>query len=75
MSEKIIIKVMPYAKQARVEKLLAGSYKVHVTAAPVDGQANKAVIELLAEYFAVKKRDVRILKGAKNRSKVVEILK
>ncbi len=47
--------------------------KVRVTAPPIEGRANQAVIELLADYFAVTKSTVRIIKGEKSKNKVVEI--
>jgi uncharacterized protein (TIGR00251 family) len=44
-----------------------------LTAAPVDGAANEALIEFLSERFSVPARAVRIVSGAQSRSKVVEI--
>jgi len=68
----IEVRVIPNAKKNKVvtegEKL-----KAYVTAPAVDGKANKALIELLARHFKVKKGAVRILKGARSREKVVEI--
>ncbi len=48
--------------------------KVHLTAPPVEGKANAALIECLAEHFGVKRRQVRIVLGQKSREKVVEII-
>lgn len=68
------IKVIPNAKQTKVisskEEL-----RVYVKERAEDGKANKAVIEVLAEHFNVKKTDVIIVKGEKNRKKVVKIQK
>ena len=52
-----------------------GSYKVEVKAPPVDGAANEAICELLAEHFKVHKRDVSVVSGATNNKKIVEIIK
>ena len=49
--------------------------KVYVRAPPVKGKANEAVIEVLAEFFGVKKSDIRIISGERSREKVVEIRK
>jgi uncharacterized protein (TIGR00251 family) len=46
-----------------------------VRAPPVKGKANEAVIEVLAEFFGVKKSDIRIMSGERSREKVVEIRK
>ena len=39
-----------------------------------DGEANTAVIELLAKHFDVAKSRVQILKGQTSRHKIIEIL-
>ena len=44
-------------------------------APPVDGAANEAICELLAEHFHVHKRDVSVVSGATNNKKIVEIIK
>jgi len=47
--------------------------KVRLSAPPVDGAANEALVEFLAHVFAVGRRDVRILAGETSRSKIVEV--
>ena len=51
----------------------ARALKVHLTARPEKGEANKELIELLAKYFKVKKSQITILKGLKSREKTIEI--
>ena len=68
----IKIKVVPNAKKNKILTECDG-LKVYVTAQPTGGRANKAVIELLAEFFDVRKGSVRIIKGEKSREKIVEI--
>jgi len=71
---KVNVKVIPNAKRNEVsqegEKL-----KVRVAAPALDGRANKAVIEILAEFFNVKKSKIKIIKGEKSREKIIEINK
>ena len=50
-----------------------GGLRVHLTAPPVDGAANSALIALLAQCLAVHKRDIQIVHGMSGRSKIVEI--
>ena len=69
---KIDVKVIPNARKERIVDE-DGLLKVYVTAPALDGKANKALIDLLAEHFGVKKGDVRIVKGEKSREKIVEI--
>ena len=70
---KINVRVIPRARQNKItvedEKL-----RVHITAAPVDGAANDAVIKILAEYFDMPKSQIKIIRGATSRNKVVELL-
>ena len=47
--------------------------KVRLAARAVDGKANEALIEFLAEHFKVPKRSVRIESGLKSRHKRVVI--
>jgi uncharacterized protein YggU (UPF0235/DUF167 family) len=44
-----------------------------LTAPPVDGAANEALIRLLAERLQVSRSAVRLVAGAAGRSKVVEV--
>lgn len=47
--------------------------KVRVQGRAVDGKANEALIEFLAEHYRVAKRNVRIVAGLKSRQKRVQI--
>lgn len=69
---KVKVRVIPRAKQNKVVAE-AGRLKAYLTAPPVEGKANAALIELLAEHFGVKKRCITILRGEKGRDKEVEI--
>ncbi len=50
-----------------------GVLKVKVRAKPVGGEANKAVLNLLAQHFNVSRNKISIISGLKSRKKVVEI--
>ena len=47
--------------------------KVYVTAPPEDGHANEAVVEVIADWLGVKRRDVEIVRGATSRNKIVRV--
>jgi len=71
---KIQIRVIPRSSRNEVVgKMADGTLKIKLTAAPVDGAANKALIELLSTHFAVPKSMIRIARGETGRKKVVEI--
>lgn len=70
---RIYIKVIPRASKNSVEKISEGEYKVKLTAPPVDGKANEALIKLLAEHFDVSKSAVTIIGGKSTQRKIVDI--
>lgn len=73
MSQKISIKVKPNAKQSVLTEMEDGTYAAQLKAPPVDGKANKALIDLVAKHFAVRKSQVSIKNGLSGRQKLVII--
>lgn len=65
--------VQPRASRAKVGPVHDGRLKVSVTAPPVDGEANAAVIELLAKTLGVPRGAVEVIAGASSRRKTVRI--
>lgn len=49
------------------------AFKVAVSAAPVDGKANKELIGIMAKYFKLPRSSITIIKGEKLRYKILEI--
>ena len=70
---KVLVKVFPRAKRPRIETSEAG-LRVYINEPAVDGKANKKLIEVLSEHFKVKKYNITIVKGQKQREKTVEII-
>jgi uncharacterized protein len=70
---RIAVIVIPRARSERVDRIDATHFRVAVTAAPREGQANEAVIETLAEHFRVPRSRVRIVRGQTSRRKIVEV--
>jgi len=69
----INVRVTTKAKLKRADETAPGYFKVHVSAAPEDNKANKAVIEVLAEYYGVRKSRILIIQGERSRDKRIEI--
>lgn len=67
------VKVKPNSKKQSIEESPDGVFSVHLKSPPVDGKANKELIELLAEKFDVSKSQIRIKSGLSSRTKLVEI--
>jgi len=70
---RVSLKVYPRSSRKEIVKGTDGSLKVYIRQAPADGKANKALIGILAEYYKIKKNDIRIVAGSTSRNKVVEI--
>lgn len=69
---KFSIMVRANARHESVTKADDGSYRVCVNAPAQGGQANAAVIELLAQFLKVPKSSLRILHGHKGKKKMIE---
>ncbi len=56
-----------------MEKIDDTHFEVSVTAPPVKGLANQAIVKAVAEYFKIAPSRVRIISGFTSRQKVLEI--
>jgi uncharacterized protein YggU (UPF0235/DUF167 family) len=69
----IQVRVKPNARTATLSVQANGTWLAQVAAAPVDGQANQALIALVARHFGVRRAQVHIKTGASARLKRVQI--
>ena len=65
--------VQPRASRERVGPVHGDRVKIAVTAPPVDGEANAAVIALLAKSLGVPRGAIEVVAGASSRRKTVRI--
>lgn len=72
---KISVIVHPNSKRPRVEKDLLGELHVYVSEPPLEGRANRAVIEALSKHFEVKRGNIILISGQKSKNKIFEIIK
>ncbi|MBX7096779.1 MAG: DUF167 domain-containing protein [Myxococcaceae bacterium] len=70
---RLQVHAKPRAKRSAVLEAQGLTLKVALAAPPVDGAANEALVELLAEVLEVKKRDVVLALGESSRHKVVDV--
>lgn len=73
MTVRLSVKVQPGSSKNRILGETAGEWKIAVTAPPVDGRANAAVVELLAARLGVARSAVRLVRGDTGRRKVIEV--
>ena len=71
----LAIRVTPRAKRNEIVEVMADdTIKVRLTAPPVEGKANQALIDFLADLLAVNKSRIEIVGGSTSRDKLVSIL-
>ena len=68
----ITVRVIPRSSKNSLE-WEQGVLKARLTAPPVDGAANEALVALLAERLDMPKRAIQIVRGATSRQKMVKI--
>jgi len=72
---KITVRVIPRAKRNGIAEIMEdGTIKIRVTAPPVEGKANRALINYLADILNVAKSKINIVQGESNRNKVIEVI-
>jgi len=70
----VTVKVKPGSKQGdKIEKQPDGTYIIYIRARAHDGEANAALIKLLADHFDVTKTSICIKSGATSRTKIIEL--
>ena len=67
------VQLQPRASKNEIAGLHGGSLKVRVTAPPVEGLANDALIDFLSQSLDIPRRNVCIVSGFSSRKKVVEV--
>jgi hypothetical protein len=70
---RIRVKVQPRARRSRLAGRLGDEWKLEITAPPVDGKANKAVMEFFARAFRLPRSSVRIVSGEHSPHKLIEL--
>jgi hypothetical protein len=65
------VRVVPRAAREGIGGARGGALVVRVSAAPVEGRANRALIELLARHLDLAPASVELVRGATGREKLV----
>lgn len=64
------IRISPNAKKNEIIKE-GEIVKIKITAQPIDGKANKALVEFLSKNFKIPKTSIKILKGETSKDKTI----
>jgi uncharacterized protein len=66
----LTVRVTPRSSREKVE-LIDDLVRIWVMAAPTDGQANEAVIRILAKHLGIAKSRIELIKGHTSREKTL----
>jgi len=67
------VRLQPRARRDEIVGERGGSVVVRVTAPPLDGRANAALVALVAKRAGVPKRNVTIARGQRSRDKLLRV--
>lgn len=70
---RIYIKVFTKSGRNEVVEISKKQFEIRTTAIPAKGEANEAVIKLLAKYFKTAKSNIEIVGGKTTREKIIDI--
>jgi len=70
---QVTVKVFPRAQKQEIEELPSGELKLKVKSPPVQGRANREVIEALSTYFRLSPSRISIIRGEKSRLKLISL--
>lgn len=70
---RLNVRLTPRASRTEVRGFLDDVLHIRVTAAPVDGRANEALIRLLADRLGVARGAVRVVAGHTSREKLLAV--
>jgi uncharacterized protein (TIGR00251 family) len=70
---RLPVRLQPRASASEVVGERGDRVAIRVTAPPVDGKANEALIRLVADQLGIAKSRVRIIRGDTGRDKLLEI--
>lgn len=67
------IKVKPNSKKQEIENLGNKDYKISLKSKPKDNKTNVELLMLLKRHFKAEVGDIKIIKGIRNRNKIIEV--
>jgi hypothetical protein len=70
----LAVRITPRASRNEIHEILDdGTVKIRITAPPVDGQANKAIIDFLSDVLNVPKSKLEIVAGQTGKDKIIAV--
>jgi uncharacterized protein (TIGR00251 family) len=70
---RLKLRIVPNAKRDEVVGEYGDAVKIKVAAPAVEGKANEALLEFVAEKTGIHRRDITLIAGEESRDKVIEL--
>jgi uncharacterized protein (TIGR00251 family) len=70
---RLMVRVQPRSSKNQVSGELDGCLKIKLTAPPVEGEANQALIKFLSGFLGIPRQDIMIVRGETTHNKLIEI--
>jgi uncharacterized protein len=67
------VKVQPRASRTAITGMVGEALKLSLSAPPLEGRANVALVDFFAEIFSVPRGAVQVVTGERSRNKVIRI--
>jgi uncharacterized protein (TIGR00251 family) len=71
---KLKVRVIPNARKSEFAGCRDDEWVLRLNAPPVDGKANKAAVEFIANSLGIPRSGVSLISGEKGRHKIFEIV-
>lgn len=73
VSATLSVRIQPRSSKNGINRMEDGSLKIRLTAPPVDGAANEALIKFLSDTLSISKSQVEIVSGLTGRQKIIRV--
>lgn len=71
----LAVRITPRASKNEISEILSdGTVKIRLTAPPVEGKANLALVDFLSDVLGVPPSRIEIVAGATGRDKLISVL-
>lgn len=70
---RLMVRVQPRSSKNQISGELDGCLKIKLTAPPVEGEANQALIKFLSGLLNISRQDIVIVRGETSQNKLIEI--
>ena len=70
---RISVFVQPRSSRCKIVGIHDDALKIALTAPPVDGAANEALIEFFSDFFKLRKNQIEIVSGLTGRRKIIAL--